>query len=387
MSSFWNLKVIVFCAELICGIALISYISFEKVKERSLVDHANAVRAQAERGDTGAETELGHLYHRGLGVPLDDSQAATWIRKAAEMDDSKAQYALGYLYWYGQGVPKDWTLAVKWYREAAEQGDARAECALASSYYYGQGLQQDRAAAAGWYLKAADQGFAEAQYALGYMLYYGQGIAQDRLEANRLFHLAADQGNENARRTLRPKRRSLGIWNVVQLVLSFGGGLLLLAGSFSHLQGARSLDRRTTALAGTFTLAFGGLDLLTYFNTLVVPYSSAETTLLSARDLIGGVSVAMLFTVVLTRKSAKVVMIISCGLFVAFNLFLLALYIRFHRVPTVRIFLMGDGWFLGVGVTSAILTWLERRKRGENGDTGRGLIAPESNGGFESNSH
>ena len=137
---------------------------------------------------------------------------------------------------------------------------------------------------------------------------------------------------------------------------------------FAPARTSGSLDRRTTALAGTFTLAFGGLDLLTYFNTLVVPYSSAETTLLSARDLIGGVSVAMLFTVVLTRKSAKVVMIISCGLFVAFNLFLLALYIRFHRVPTVRIFLMGDGWFLGVGVTSAILTWLgERRKRGENG--------------------
>lgn len=42
------------------------------------------VRAQAERGDPGAEAELGHLYYHGLGVAADYSQAVTWFRKAAD---------------------------------------------------------------------------------------------------------------------------------------------------------------------------------------------------------------------------------------------------------------------------------------------------------------
>jgi hypothetical protein len=365
MKSFWSHKTLSICAALICSAALLSYLTFKMTKERSLVEHMKTVRVQAERGDTGAEMELGHLYYRGLGVAVDYSQAASWFRKAADKGDAKAQYSLGYLYWFGQGVPKDLAEAVQWYRKAADQGDARAESALGSSYYYGQGVEQDRAIAAGWYRKASDRGIADAQYDLGYMLYYGQGVAQDRAEADRLFRQAADQGNENARRTLGARRRALSPLEKTFLFVNFSGGLLLLTGSLPHRHQARNRGRQVPALAGSLILAYGGLDLFRHFNNTIVPFSSADTALVFTRDLLGGVCLAMLLVIVLTRERARTILVISCVLLVVFNLSVFAAYVLLHRAPIARIFISGFMWFIGTATTSAILLWLKRRRSGD----------------------
>jgi hypothetical protein len=362
MKSFWSVKTLSIFAALICGTALLSYLTLKMTKERGLVEHVKTIRVQAERGDAGAERELGHLYYRGLGVTTNYAQAAIWFRKAAEKGDAKAQYSVGYLCWFGQGVPKDPTEAVRWYRKAADQGDARAESALGSSYYYGQGVQQDRAVAAGWYRKAADQGVADAQYGLGYMLYYGQGVPQDRAEADRLFHQAADQGNEAARRTLGTRRRALSLLEKTFLSLDLVGGGLLLISSLPHRQQAPNRGRRVPALAGSLTLAYGGLHLLSRFNNSIVPFSPADTALLFTRDLIGGASLAMLLVIVLTRERAKTILVISGVLFVAFNLSVFAGYVLWHRPPTTRIFISGFVWFIGMATTSAIFLWLKRRR-------------------------
>ncbi len=249
------------------------------------------------------------------------------------------------------------------------------ESALGSSYYYGQGVQQDRAIAAGWYRKAADHGIADAQYDLGYMLYYGQGVAQDRAEANRLFHRAADQGNENAWRTLEPRRQNLNEWNKVFLIVNFVGGLLLLAGSLPRGQRVQNGARLTTCLAGSFVLAHGGLDLFRYLYNGILLYSPADTALCFARDLFGGVSLATLFILVLPKKSAKVVLMISCILFASYNLIIFARYRLSSRTPTLRIFLLGCAWFIGMAVTSAVLLWFERWRKGDKQNGGDGLAA------------
>ncbi|MEA1867370.1 MAG: caspase family protein [Thermodesulfobacteriota bacterium] len=76
----------------------------------------------AERGDPEAQTYVGDIYAKGLGVAPDYSKAAKWYQKAAEQGYKRAQTSLGYLYEAGLGVKQDLLKALEWYRKAA--GDA-----------------------------------------------------------------------------------------------------------------------------------------------------------------------------------------------------------------------------------------------------------------------
>jgi hypothetical protein len=54
------------------------------------------------------------MYHKGLGVPKDDAQAAVWFRKAADQGNTDGQNLLGTLYAVGEGVPLDHGEAYFW---------------------------------------------------------------------------------------------------------------------------------------------------------------------------------------------------------------------------------------------------------------------------------
>jgi hypothetical protein len=55
-------------------------------------------------------------------------------------------------------------------------------------------------------------------------------------------------------------------------------------------------------------LAHGGLDLLRYFYNGILSFSSADTALWFARDLLAGAVVVLLFSVVRPQNSAKIVL-------------------------------------------------------------------------------
>ncbi|HXJ77704.1 MAG TPA: caspase family protein [Candidatus Methylomirabilis sp.] len=73
----------------------------------------------AEQGDPAAQTYVGEIFEKGLGVPADYNAAAVWYRRAAESGYSRAAINLGNLYEQGLGVPKDPQQALNWYRKAA----------------------------------------------------------------------------------------------------------------------------------------------------------------------------------------------------------------------------------------------------------------------------
>jgi len=77
----------------------------------------------AEGGDPAAQTYVGEIFEKGLGVPPDHAAAAAWYRRAAERGYSRAAINLGQLYEQGLGVPKDPAQALGWYRKAAGLGD------------------------------------------------------------------------------------------------------------------------------------------------------------------------------------------------------------------------------------------------------------------------
>jgi TPR repeat protein len=72
-------------------------------------------RPLAERGNAGAQLNLGFMYDNGYGVPQDYTKAIKWYRKAAEQGNDRAQYNLGLMYDIGYGVPQDVVRAHMWY--------------------------------------------------------------------------------------------------------------------------------------------------------------------------------------------------------------------------------------------------------------------------------
>lgn len=76
----------------------------------------------ALQGDHRAQSSLGFLYLKGLGVDQDDALAASWYRRAAEGGRPEAQFFLGTLYFLGRGVRQDFVEAHLWCELALSNG-------------------------------------------------------------------------------------------------------------------------------------------------------------------------------------------------------------------------------------------------------------------------
>ncbi len=73
----------------------------------------------AKEGDMEAQTYVGEIYEKGLGILPDYAFAAEWYSRAAVQGYARAQINLGHLYENGNGVPKDLTQALNLYRQAS----------------------------------------------------------------------------------------------------------------------------------------------------------------------------------------------------------------------------------------------------------------------------
>jgi uncharacterized protein len=92
-------------------------------------DYATALelwRPLAEQQDPRSEAGLGFMYHRGLGLQIDDAKAALWLTRAAEHGQPEGQLMLGLLYYYGRGVPQSYVRSYAWCELAESDGDAEA---------------------------------------------------------------------------------------------------------------------------------------------------------------------------------------------------------------------------------------------------------------------
>lgn len=109
-----------------CEIRGGEYVSYDRA------NYATALKVwlpQAKEGDAAAQTYVGEIYEKGLGLQPDYKVAAHWYRQAAEQGYSRAQINLGYLYEKGLGVEQDVTSALNWYREASGLADGELEFA------------------------------------------------------------------------------------------------------------------------------------------------------------------------------------------------------------------------------------------------------------------
>jgi Sel1 repeat len=358
LSSSWKIAVPVACIAIVCGAVITWQVHKANVHER-LVEEARAVRARAEQGDATAETRLSNIYYYGRGVPLDYTEALRWARKAADQGDAHAQYDIGYLYERGRGVPQDYTEALRWYHKASDQGEAWAQASIGDMYYNNRGVPQDRAVAASWYRQAADRGLAKAQYDLGYMYYHGQGVPQDPVEADRWYHKAADQGYKNAQRALGLRSNGLSIFYAIILAALFSWCLWILKDSVLSGRSPRDREQRGLALLGLFGLTHVGLRLYQFFGVFhsglaVNIFQFFEYVVLGIMIGIGGYF--------FPPKRSKVLLGISCALFVGVNLLVISRPDFWRRAQAVRGLVSLDGLLLGISIPIAIFLWLAHKK-------------------------
>ncbi|HAG95748.1 MAG TPA: hypothetical protein DCL78_16630, partial [Gammaproteobacteria bacterium] len=73
----------------------------------------------AQSGDAEAQTYVGEIYEKGLGLKPDYQAASVWYEKAAKQNFSRALINLGNLYEKGLGVAQDKAMALNLYRQAA----------------------------------------------------------------------------------------------------------------------------------------------------------------------------------------------------------------------------------------------------------------------------
>jgi TPR repeat protein len=118
-------------------------------------------------------------------VRRDYDEARKLLELAAKAGDSLAQSNLGYLYDRGLGVVQDYALAAHWYHLAAENGNPLGQNNLADLLLLGQGARQSYQEAFHWFEMAAQQGHTGARIDLGFLLMNGLGAAKDPVAALR----------------------------------------------------------------------------------------------------------------------------------------------------------------------------------------------------------
>jgi hypothetical protein len=99
-----------------CEIRGGEYVAYDRANYQTAL---TVWKAQASAGDKVAQTYVGEIYEKGLGIAPDYDRAAQWYRKAAKQGYNRAQINLGHLYELGLGVPKDMAAAIGWYRKGA----------------------------------------------------------------------------------------------------------------------------------------------------------------------------------------------------------------------------------------------------------------------------
>jgi uncharacterized protein len=155
-------------------------------------------RKAADQGDYMAQSQLAYMYSVGLGVELNDVEAAYWCHKSAQHGDSQSQYDLANLYANGFGVSQNYTEAAKWYRVAAKSGHSDAQLHLGKLYYAGMGVTKSYKYAAKWFRLAADQGEKDAIVQLGLMQLFGLGGVEEDIETEEQIEKLAVEGHAYA---------------------------------------------------------------------------------------------------------------------------------------------------------------------------------------------
>jgi TPR repeat protein len=144
----------------------------------------------AAQGNGEAMNALGLIYSKGIGVPVNDALATSWLQKSGEAGYAKGWYNLGIL--NQMDAPK---IAIEYYKKAAQAQLGKGYGAWGRMLMNGEGGDQDYTLARSVFKEGADKDNGYCHYALGYLLYKGFGGTQDYQQAVAEFEIASQKNN------------------------------------------------------------------------------------------------------------------------------------------------------------------------------------------------
>ena len=111
---------------------------------------------EANLGDDKAQYNLGIMYKKGLGVPVNNNEAFSWFFLSANQGNILANYALGHAYLKGSGIKKNYKSALKAFKYAALREHPSSRLIIGNMYYQGQGVIVSYPRAFLWWSLAQD---------------------------------------------------------------------------------------------------------------------------------------------------------------------------------------------------------------------------------------
>ncbi|CEP17014.1 hypothetical protein [Parasitella parasitica] len=166
----------------------------------------------AANGNTLAHLNLGVLCEEGKGRLRNDYKGAyIHYLQAAERDNSEAIFRLGHLYHYGMGVQANLTQARTYYERAAKQGHVLGSFNAGYMYQFGLGAQPtslfafsaiDYGKAFGYYMQAAKENHPDALCNVGYLYEKGYGVILNYKQAFHHYSRGAEKGSYQAHQNL-----------------------------------------------------------------------------------------------------------------------------------------------------------------------------------------
>ncbi len=110
----------------------------------------------ANSGDDKAQYNLGIMYKKGLGVPVDENEAFSCFFLSANQGNVLANYALGHTYLNGSGINKNYKLAFKSLKFSALREHPTSRLMPGNMYFQGQGVEKNYSRALLWWRLAED---------------------------------------------------------------------------------------------------------------------------------------------------------------------------------------------------------------------------------------
>ena len=154
------------------------------------------------RGYPPAFAQLGSLYMKGLGVPVDFEKAMELFRQGDALDNPSAPLRIGQLYAAGWGVEQDYAEALRWFQRSSALGNSYATTRIARLHLEGNGVPVDVDRALALLTEAAEQGELPAQMNLARLYRTGDVIPQDLDESLRWARAAAGAGVATGQKAL-----------------------------------------------------------------------------------------------------------------------------------------------------------------------------------------
>ena len=169
--------------------------------------------------------QIGMMYSKGLGTPVDNQKAIEYLEKSAELGNQYARRLLALEYISGGNITQDTQKGISLLTECAGSGDAFSCCKLGCLYLFGiDGIEKDKEKAVEWLNKSAEQGSEYARNLLENMEQYQSEMLTNTVlglfvnlsryiadDYNQNFHSSRMSIDKKLRRMMHEKKQALGI--------------------------------------------------------------------------------------------------------------------------------------------------------------------------------